>query len=907
VIRALLARAGFSRAPIVAVILSLISLSASCGRGAENHVVARGQAPLTVRLDHLQHLGLNAVVKGRQVRVVSLYSEAPDYRPTASPARDGFEGIASLDDAARAAVVYLREYEATNDVRARDEAVRLLSFVTAMEQGDGEFVNFIDSAGRLNRSAPSSRKSMSYWAARSIWAMGEAVRVLGPRDSTALKSMRPVLDRAVSRMGRDIEAGRLIGGSTTATAEALLGLLAAQRAEQSTALASLPTRTDQSKGLVPLATRTARLLAAHSEGGGTTAPWGAYIDRMDSPWHAWGARSPVALAMAGNALGHPEFVAAAKKEADGLWGRFLLAGGIPSAVAPDGTATWYPQIAYGVGPIVEGYLVLAEATGERRYAVFAGLAASWLLGANPAGVSMYDEKTGRTFDGIDGPSPTKVNRNSGAESTIEALLALQSVTSNPDAAEYLHYRSVGDQSASLASVPSRREYSDPGGKRLVLRRGPSGVEIAEDDQMVGEDKIAANGADAGSYKAAAPITLTYWPAANPTETRLAMRLAAQWNAENPDVQVRVQPLPAGRSSEEVLLAAIVAKATPDVSSNVSSALLARLVRAKGVVRLDDRVATAARLRERTNAAMLASLRLPDGGIYAFPWKTNPEMLMYNVDLFKAAGIGPPRTQSELVQAWHKLARDTDGDGRLDRWAMWATLKTTWYERFYDFYPLYLASSGGRTLVSNGKIVFDNDAAVAALDVLRRGFAEGVLPRSNFALGRDPFADGTVAMKIIGPWFVKELTDIKVRGLRYDVTPVPGADGTDPANSYAFADLRSIAIFSTTRHPDAAARFVAYLTSPAADKLLIEEGSQLPYRRGLASDPRFTISLARWPTLSTYANYVERSRDLDIDPDVVEIFDLLSEAYEESAIYQTASVKESLKKAAAEARNIVNAR
>ena len=577
-------------------------------------------------------------------------------------------------------------------------------------------------------------------------------------------------------------------------------------------------------------------------------------------------------------------------------GRFLLAGGIPSAVAPDGTATWYPQIAYGIGPIVEGYLALAEATGERRYAVFAGLAASWLLGANPAGVSMYDEKTGRTFDGIDGPSAVKVNRNSGAESTIEALLALQSVTSNPDAAEYLHYRPVGAQSASLASVPEQREYLGPGGKRLVLRRGKSGVEIAAEGE-----------ARTGSDKAATPIVLTYWPAANPPETRLANRLAAQWNLENPSVQVRVQPAPAGRSSEEVLLAAIVAKATPDVSSNVSSALLARLVRAGGVVRLDNRVATSARLRERTNSAMLASLRLPDSGIYAFPWKTNPMMLMYNVDLFKAAGIGPPRTQSELVQAWHKLARDTDGDGRLDHWAMWATLKTTWYERFYDFYPLYLASSGGRTLVNNGKIVFDNAAAVAALGVLRRGFAEGVLPRSNFALGRDPFADGTVAMKIIGPWFVKELTDIKIPSLHYDVTPVPGADGTNPANSFAFADLRSIAIFSTTRHPDEAARFVAYLTSPAADRMLIEEASQLPYRRGLATDPRFTASLAKWPTLSTYANYVERSRDLDLDPDVVEIFDLLSEAYEESAIYQTTSVKDALNKAAREARNIVNAR
>jgi multiple sugar transport system substrate-binding protein len=870
------------------VILSLILLSAACGRGAENYVVPAGETPLTVRLDHLQHLGLDAVVRGLPVRVVSLYAEAPDYRPTGSPARDGFEGIACLDDAARAAVVYLREYEATGDVRARDEAVRLLSFVTAMEQGDGEFVNFIDSAGRLNRNAPSSRKSMSYWAARSIWALGEAVRVLGPQDSTLVKSMRPVLDRAVSRMAREIDAGRLIGGSTTATAEALLGLLAVERAERS-------------KDLVPLATHTAQLLAAHSAGGMATAPWGAHIDFPDAAWHAWGSRSPEALAMAGNALGHPEFAASARKEADGLWGRFLLAGGIPSAVAPDGTATWYPQIAYGIGPLVEGYLALAETTGERRYSVFAGLAASWFLGANPAGVSMYDEQTGRTFDGINGPTAGQVNRNSGAESTIEALLALQRVTSNPDAAEYLHYRPVGAQSASLASVPDRREYTGPAGQRLFLRRGPSGVEITQDDEAVGEE------VGAGTGKPSAPIVLTYWPAANPPETRLAMRLTAQWNAENPGVQVRVQPLPAGRSSEEVLLAAIVAKATPDVSSNVSSALLARLVRAGGVVRLDNRVATSARLRERTNSAMLASLRLPDGGIYAFPWKTNPEMLMYNVDLFKAAGIGPPHTQSELVQAWHKLARDTDGDGRLDHWAMWATLKTTWYERFYDFYPLYLASSGGRTLIKNGQIDFDNDAAVAALDVLRRGFADGVLPRSNFELGHDPFTDGTVAMKIIGPWFVKELDELKIRNLHYDVTPVPGADGTDPANQYAFADLRSIAIFSTTHHPDAAARFVAYLTSPAADRMLIEEASQLPYRRGLASDPRFTASLARWPTLSTYAEYVERSRDLDLDPDVVEIFDLLSEAYEESAIYQTTPVKDALKKAAREARNIVNAR
>jgi multiple sugar transport system substrate-binding protein len=864
------------RRPIMLALIGLAGLAAGCRRETETISAAtRDPFPLAVRLDHLRHLGMNVTVRGRPVRVVSLYAESPDYRLVGSPARDGFEGITSVDDAARAAVVYLRDYEVTGDVRSRNEALGLLTFVTAMEQGDGEFVNFIDSAGRLNLNAPSSRKSMSYWAARSIWALGEAVRVLGPRDSV-LKSMRPVLDRAISRMAREIEAGRLIGGSTTATAEALLGLVALQNAEPSSALVSL-------------GQRTADLLAARSTGTMSTAPWGAHTDGPGVAWHAWGARSTEALASAENTFGRLEYGASARREADGLWGRFLLAGRIPAEVAADGTANWYPQIAYGVGSIVDGYLALADISSDPRYAVFAGLAGGWFLDANPARINMYDEKTGRTFDGIDGPSPLKVNRNAGAESTIEALLALQRITSNPQAARYLRYRPVGELSTSLANVPNQREYVGPDGDRLVVRRGPSGVEIQRSDSV------------------ATPITLTYWPAANPVETRLAMRLTAEWNLANPDVQVRAQPLPAGRSSEEVLLAAIVAKATPDVSSNVSSALLARLVRAGGVLRLDNRVATAARLKERANSAMLASLRLPDGGIYAFPWKTNPEMLMYNVDLFKAAGIEPPRTHTELLNAWHKLARDSDGDGRLDRWAMWATLKTTWYERFYDFYPLYLASSGGTTIVNNGKIVFENAAAVSALDLLRRGFAEGVLPSSNFALGRDPFMDGTVAMKIIGPWFVKELDELKVRGLRYDVIPIPRADSTDPDDSFAFADLRSIAIFSTTRHPDAAARFVAYLTSPAADRLLIEVASQLPYRRNLSSDRRFTVSLARWPTLSTYATFVERSRDIDIDPDVVEIFDLISEAYEESAIYRTASVSDALKKAAAEARNVVNAR
>src|SRR5687767_5477911 len=159
--------------------------------------------PIAIRYDHLRRLTLDLTVRGRPVRAVALYAEAPAYRPTGSPARDGFEGLACVDDAARAALVHLREFERSRDPRAREDAVGLLTFVASMEQGDGEFVNFVDARGRPNRAGPTTAKAFSYWAARGLWALAEGTRVLGPEEP-AMRELRPVLERAVARLAREV-------------------------------------------------------------------------------------------------------------------------------------------------------------------------------------------------------------------------------------------------------------------------------------------------------------------------------------------------------------------------------------------------------------------------------------------------------------------------------------------------------------------------------------------------------------------------------------------------------------------------------------------------------------------------------------------------------------------------------
>ncbi|HDZ11405.1 MAG TPA: extracellular solute-binding protein, partial [Bacteroidetes bacterium] len=82
------------------------------------------------------------------------------------------------------------------------------------------------------------------------------------------------------------------------------------------------------------------------------------------------------------------------------------------------------------------------------------------------------------------------------------------------------------------------------------------------------------------------VHLTYWPSANEYEINLAVLEVAQWNAAHPKIQIKMQPIPSSQSSEEVLLAAIAGKTTPDICSNIWPGKMGQFTRAKAVVQLD---------------------------------------------------------------------------------------------------------------------------------------------------------------------------------------------------------------------------------------------------------------------------------------------------------------------------------
>ena len=117
-----------------------------------------------------------------------------------------------------------------------------------------------------------------------------------------------------------------------------------------------------------------------------------------------------------------------------------------------------------------GLLRLYEATKKEIYLKMAGLAASWLFGNNVLHQMMYDSATGRCFDGIS--EPTRLNRNSGAESTIEALYTLLEIQQYPLAIKYLTYRKTSNHATQeILSATFQNDAGDTIVLTMNLKRG----------------------------------------------------------------------------------------------------------------------------------------------------------------------------------------------------------------------------------------------------------------------------------------------------------------------------------------------------------------------------------------------------------------------------------------------------
>jgi len=399
--------------------------------------------------------------------------------------------------------------------------------------------------------------------------------------------------------------------------------------------------------------------------------------------------------------------------------------------------------------------------------------------------------------------------------------------------------------------------------------------------------------------------LQYWSSNNPYEIEFAEYIVGEWNRLNTEKKVFSQPVPEGRSSEEVILAAVVGKTTPDIYSNMWQGDVEFFARSGTLIPLDTLDGFLETLYQRCDSSVIDEITSADGHIYQIPWKINPIMLIYNVNLFKSVGYKkPPQTYSQFLDAGEKLHQDLDGDGYVDLWVGYSSILADWWQRFFDFYSLYLGASNGGKLIDQGKVVFNNQSAIAVFRFLQEVYKKGYFTKELLSARQDVFIEGFIASRFVGPWEVIHAEKFKKEGFDYHFRELPVPD-SHSGPVYTYGDPKNIVIFNTCKNPQKAWNFLRYLISEENDFKLLEITTQLPRRKKLIKIKQFADYFEKNPKLKPFAIQAEHVRGTDVCAQLKEIFDVISQEYEACVIYDTKTPEEAINDAAEAAQVILN--
>jgi hypothetical protein len=418
-----------NQAVLALFLLSFIGIAGCDQRAAE---MTEGSVESILNLDHLDHLGEVVTHNDQEMRLIHIYAEAPDYQWVG----DSDEGVSCVDDVARAAVVYLRHFELTGNEESALKAKQLLRFILYMQTEEGLFHNFVFS-NELDKNTThqnSVADEINWWAGRAIWALGEGARTLMESDSSFAQVCLTAIDRSVPRIQETLDsypATKTVSGyempdwliassASDASSELLLGLAAAQKVAPNPEIEQA-------------INKIAEGISMMQYGDLSAPPYGAHLS-WEGGWHGWGNSQTMALIDAG-------FTETAVHEGTNFYPWLLVNGWLHSFPLDNpNDPRFYEQIAYATRVVSVGLVRLYEETENEDFGIMAGLAASWLTGNNVVGERMYNPVHGYGYDGI--TDANTINKNSGAESTIEALMTIMEIEKHPIANKWMSAKSV---------------------------------------------------------------------------------------------------------------------------------------------------------------------------------------------------------------------------------------------------------------------------------------------------------------------------------------------------------------------------------------------------------------------------------------------------------------------------------
>lgn len=427
----------------ISVIIWCLPLSAGCEKSKgtvappapvipPEREVSPTSFPGILNTAHLEQLITPVIFpNGTKALGVYIYSDAPAYKPTIAAG----EGFTCVDDVARAALVYTRNTSFSSDTLIQKRAFGLVRFLLNMQSENGYFYNFLYSGNTVNKTGITSIDEPKWWSWRALQTLTETYKLIETKNKPLANEMLQSADKIVARIKSDLAPLPKTTSKTEGlsipdwlpegadqAATLILGLIAYSKIKPDVAVHEFIKKL--ADGIILM-----------QFGDKDHFPFCAFLSSGNT-WHAYGNSQAYALLKVADFLKMPEYKEKALEEVDHFYPRLIASGYKNSfdVVSTNGVLMpanekKFEQIAYGFSPFIFAATEAYKITKEEKYADIAGRLAAWFFGKNSANTQMFSTETGRCFDAIF--SENQVNKNSGAESTVEALLTMQQVGELP--------------------------------------------------------------------------------------------------------------------------------------------------------------------------------------------------------------------------------------------------------------------------------------------------------------------------------------------------------------------------------------------------------------------------------------------------------------------------------------------
>ncbi|MFL6516878.1 MAG: ABC transporter substrate-binding protein [Bacillus sp. (in: firmicutes)] len=324
------------------------------------------------------------------------------------------------------------------------------------------------------------------------------------------------------------------------------------------------------------------------------------------------------------------------------------------------------------------------------------------------------------------------------------------------------------------------------------------------------------------------VKLTFWDEnAGPARTPVWEEVIKRFEAKNPKIDVEYVGIP-NASAKSKYDAAIAADDMPDLGS-VQTTWLPEFSIRKALLPLDSYFKKSDISEKINKSATDVNKKITqDGKLYGIPYAQNLDSLWIRTDWFKEAGVNEPKTWDEFFNVIEKM-RDKGKNryGFTIRGGAGAS---------FTIQRAMFAYSGLDFFKEDGKTTNINDPKHVEFVEKYFSYYNKLTPKSDITNGYKEmiagFDTGVVAMVHHNPGSFGEHSKALPAG-SFKLIPLPTtADGKYVAEG---GNAVNMAIFKSTKHRDAAWKFVEFINSAEAQSYWNEQTGQIPTNSDVLDD------------------------------------------------------------------------